>query len=387
MRHRRVAIILGTRPEAIKLAAVARALASTPCVETRIIATGQHAGLAADALALLPTPPLDLGLMTTAQSPGDFLGRATAALTAELARWTPDIAVVQGDTGSALGGALAAFQSGVPVAHVEAGLRTGDLAAPFPEEGNRRLIAAIAAHHFAPTAAARAALRREGVDPATIHLVGNPGVDTLLQTDRAVRDLPASPFGLPTPPPGHALLLATVHRRENHGPALDRIAAGLAHIARTEAAEIIVPLHPNPAVAGPLRRRLTGVPGIHLVAPLPYRALVWLVRRAALVLTDSGGLQEEAPTLGTPVLILRDTTERPEGVRAGAALVVGTQSDEIAGTARALLRHPELRAHMARPRRLYGRGDAGAKIAATLAAALGLETAPARDRHNLMSPA
>jgi len=378
MRRARVMVVMGTRPEAIKLAPVMAALRRRPEIEARLVVTGQHRGLIDGVLAQFDLQPdTDLDLMRADQAAGDLTARAMLAIGALLGSGRTEMAIVQGDTGSALAGALAAFQRRVPVAHVEAGLRTGDLASPFPEEGNRRLIGQVAALHFAPTAAARAALRREGVAAHAIEVTGNTGIDALLAVDARVRGNTRAP-GLPDLPTDLPVVLVTTHRRENHGAPLLRICEAVERIARHEACAIVVPVHPNPAVAGVLRARLGGIAGVHLTEPLAYEAFVWVLRRAALVLTDSGGVQEEAPVLGTPVLVLRDTTERPEGVRAGVAMLVGTDPLRIAGVARAILRDPEIAKWMGRPLRLYGKGDAAERIVARIAAALTGATEGAR---------
>ena len=380
MRRARVMVVMGTRPEAIKLAPVMAALRRRPEIEARLVVTGQHRGLIDGVLAQFDLQPdTDLDLMRADQAAGDLTARAMLAIGALLGSGRTEMAIVQGDTGSALAGALAAFQRRVPVAHVEAGLRTGDLASPFPEEGNRRLIGQVAALHFAPTAAARAALRREGVAAHAIEVTGNTGIDALLAVDARVRGNTRAP-GLPDLPTDLPVVLVTTHRRENHGAPLLRICEAVERIARHEACAIVMPVHPNPAVAGVLRARLRGIAGVHLTEPLAYEAFVWLLRRAALVLTDSGGVQEEAPVLGTPVLVLRDTTERPEGVKAGVAMLVGTDPMAIAGAARAVLRDDEVAKWMGRPLRLYGKGDAAPRIAARIAAELrpGVEEPSAR---------
>jgi len=370
MRRARVMVVMGTRPEAIKLAPVMAALRRRPEIEARLVVTGQHRGLIDGVLAQFDLQPdTDLDLMRADQAAGDLTARAMLAIGTLLGSGRTEMAIVQGDTGSALAGALAAFQRGVPVAHVEAGLRTGDLASPFPEEGNRRLIGQVAALHFAPTAAARAALRREGVAAHAIEVTGNTGIDALLAVDARVRGNTRAP-GLPDLPTDLPVVLVTTHRRENHGAPLLRICEAVERIARHEACAIVMPVHPNPAVAGVLRARLRGIAGVHLTEPLAYEAFVWLLRRAALVLTDSGGVQEEAPVLGTPVLVLRDTTERPEGVKAGVAMLVGTDPTRIAGAARAVLRDTEVARWMGRPLLLYGKGDASVRIAARIAGTL-----------------
>lgn len=366
MRRANVTVVMGTRPEAIKLAPVVAAIQARGELAARIIVTGQHRALIDGVLAHFDLRPhLDLDLMQPGQGTGDLAARVMMGVGEVLERERAEMVIVQGDTGSALGGALAGFHAAVPVAHVEAGLRTGDLASPFPEEGNRRVIGQVASLHFAPTTQARAALRREGIAAHAIEVTGNTGIDALLAVDARVRGN-ARGAGLPDLAPGRPLVLVTTHRRENHGVPLMRICEAVERIALHEDCAIVVPVHPNPAVASVLRSRLGWVAGVHLVEPLAYDTFVWALRRAALVLTDSGGVQEEAPALGTPVLVLRDTTERPEGVKAGVAMLVGTDPTRIAGAVRAVLRDAEVAKWMSRPLKLYGKGDAAPRIAARL---------------------
>ena len=386
MRRARIAVVMGTRPEAIKLAPVLAAIAVQPELEARLIVTGQHRALIDGVLAQFDLKPdVDLGLMRPGQRAGDLAARAMLGLGEVFAREPADIVVVQGDTASAYAAAMAGFHAGVPVAHVEAGLRTGDLASPFPEEGYRKLIGQIAALHFAPTRPARDALRREGVPEHVITVTGNTGIDALLAVDARVRSA-APPPGLAALPAGRPMILVTTHRRENQGAPLAAICEGVARIAAHEEAEIVVPVHPSPAVRATVHARIGRTPHVHLVEPLEYPAFVWALRRAALVLTDSGGVQEEAPALGTPVLVLRDTTERPEGVKAGTAMLVGTDPTRIAGAARAVLRDPQVRAWMSRPLALYGKGDAAVRIAARIAAHLRPQS-PRAEEASARSPA
>jgi len=366
----RVLVVAGTRPEAIKLAPVMHALAAQPGIVPRLCVTGQHRQMVDEVLALFGLEAhADLDLPRGDLAPGEFVARALLALGPVIARERPRIILVQGDTATAFAAALAGFHARVPVGHVEAGLRTGDLASPFPEEGNRRLIAQLATMHFAPNVEARAALRREGIAAGAIHVVGNTGVDALLAVDRAVTSggRPEGAARVAALGRDRPVVLVTAHRRENQGARLDAICDGVERIAAGEDADIVLPVHPNPAVSATVRARLGNTANIHLIDPLDYGSFVWLLRTATLVLTDSGGVQEEAPALGTPVLVMRDTTERPEGIKAGVAMMVGTDPQRIAGAARAILRDPATRAWMSRPMRLYGRGDAARKIARIVA--------------------
>lgn len=370
----RVLVVAGTRPEAIKLAPVVHALARERGVEPRLCVTGQHREMLDEVLALFGlAPDHDLDLPRGNLAPGEFVGRAMLALGPVIADEAPDIVLVQGDTATALAAATAAFHARVPIGHVEAGLRTGDMASPFPEEGYRKLIAQLAALHFAPSVAARNALKREGVAPSTIFVVGNTGVDALLAVARRIEasDVAAATSecyaGLGRDRP---LILVTTHRRENQGDNLDAICEGIARIAARENADILMPLHPNPAVSRQVRARLGETPNVRLIGPLDYPSFVWLLRTAALALTDSGGVQEEGPALGTPVLVMRDTTERPEGIEAGVSEIVGTNPDLIAAAVHEILHNPLRRAAMSRRMRLYGGGDAAPRIARIVARTL-----------------
>ena len=285
--------------------------------------------------------------------------------------------VVQGDTASAFAGAQAAAYARLPVIHIEAGLRSGD-DEPFPEEMHRRLIAQIAAVHFAPTETARAALLGEGVAAGSIHVTGNTGIDALQWMQTRIADDPALAAGLALRfariDPARPMILATVHRRENHGAPLGRILAALSDLAAD--AEIVLPVHPHPAVAGPVLKALAGREGVHLLPPLDYPGFVWLLRRATLVLTDSGGVQEEAPALGVPALVLRSVTERREGIDSGNALLVGTQRAAIVAAARDLLFQPLALGRMSEPALPYGDGSAAERIADVLERTFGRAAMP-----------
>ena len=347
--------VLGTRPEAIKLAPV---IAALPRAAVTIVLTGQHHDLARAALAHFNLfADFDLALMRRGWSPATFVATAMPAIGRLIARIAPAVVVVQGDTATAIAAALAASYGKVPLAHVEAGLRSGEND-PFPEELQRRLIAQMATIHFAPTAAAAAALRREGVSAAAIHVTGNPVIDALHATAAGLGDADAATT--------RPLVLVTAHRRENHGAPMAAIGEALATLAQPDDLDIVVPLHPHPQSGPVLARRLRGLPGITLSPPLDYPAFVALLRRARLVLTDSGGVQEEAPAFGCPVLILRDVTERGEGVAAGAARLVGTNTAIIVAAVRELVDDDRAHARMSRASLPYGDGHAGCRIAAQL---------------------
>jgi UDP-N-acetylglucosamine 2-epimerase (non-hydrolysing) len=366
-----VLVVFGTRPELIKLAPVLRALRAAPDVfQVRVAVTAQHRDLLDPLLALFDIrPDVDLNIMRADQSPADVVARVLTGLAPLLTRarsdWMPDWMIVQGDTTTTLAAALAARYHAVHIAHVEAGLRTGRLDRPFPEEANRRLVGAIADLHFAPTTGARDNLLREGIAPDRVTVTGNTGIDALewavAQPPPAdVDDLIAGATG--------SVILVTAHRRESFGAPLEQICLALRDLAARfgPTVRIIYPVHPNPNVDGPVRRLLSNVPGIALTAPVSYLTLVHLMHRARLVLTDSGGMQEEAPSLGKPVLVLRDTTERPEGVAAGTARLVGTDRARIVAETARLLEDPGEYARMAQAVNPYGDGHASERIVGVL---------------------
>ena len=365
-----ILIVAGTRPEAIKLAFVIRALKD---FDVRLIATGQHLELFDAALRDAGLKPdISLDLMRPGQDPATFLARTAPQLAAAMAKIQPALVLVQGDTATAYAGALAAHRLGFPIAHVEAGLRTSRIDDPFPEELFRRAIARLATLHFAPTERAAAALLRENIKPCNIHVTGNTGIDHLFDAIKAVAPARSLPSDLNISSP---FAIATVHRRENRGARLRSIGLGLERTATMLNLPIILPLHPAPELQ-PLRALLSGNKWISVIAPLDHASMVHLQANASLVLTDSGGLQEEAVTLGTPVVILRDETERQEAVLAGRACLAGADPDRISESAAKLLlagRFP--------PSSLFGDGKAGSRIANLIADWLnGLTGTPARAR-------
>jgi UDP-N-acetylglucosamine 2-epimerase (non-hydrolysing) len=360
--------VAGTRPEALKLAPVVLELRrrGRPLI---LVATGQHRELLADALADFGlVADVDLAIMRDGQSPADVVGALIPALARLFEVQQPAAVLVQGDTASTLAAAQAAAYARRPLVHVEAGLRSGH-AEPFPEELHRRMIAQLADLHFAPTVAAAAALRVEGIAPAAIHVTGNTGIDALRLMQMRLRDEPALAAAQAARFAGidgrRPWLLLTVHRRENHGPRLTGVLAAAAELAAD--AEIIMPLHPSPAVRGPAEAAMGGRPGVHLLPPLDYPAFVWLMGRATLALTDSGGVQEEAPAFGLPLLVLRDVTERREGIASGNARLVGTDRSTIVLAARRLLGDAGARRQMSEAALPYGNGNASRRIADVLA--------------------
>ena len=356
---------MGTRPEAIKLAPVVMELGRRPDFHLRLCATGQHRELLDQALASFDlTPDVDLGIMSPGQSLATVTARAVEGLFAVIARERPDVVLVQGDTTTTFCGALAAFYNQVAVAQVEAGLRTPFKYAPFPEEINRRLTTRLVDHHFAPTERAREALLAEGVPDACIHVTGNTVIDALLMTRDRMRERPPSlPHGLGERMNGQAMVLVTGHRRESFGEGFRNICLGIRDAAEAVPEALFVyPVHLNPQVQAPVGELLGAHPRVLLVESLPYEPFVWLMDRCTVVLTDSGGVQEEAPSLGKPVLVMRDTTERPEGIAAGNARLVGTSRQRIASELITLLRDPNERAKMTSVNNPYGDGRAAQRI-------------------------
>jgi UDP-N-acetylglucosamine 2-epimerase (non-hydrolysing) len=357
--HARVLVTYGTRPEAIKMAPVVAALRAEPDrFEAIVCTTAQHREMVDQVQDLFGlAPDLDLDLMTPGQELNELAGRVLDGIDGVLRDVEPDWLLVQGDTTTAMVAALAAFHRGVRVGHVEAGLRTGDLASPFPEEANRRIVDLVADAQFAPTARAAAALRREGVDDDRIFLTGNTVVDAL--------GMVADTLGAE---PRADEVLITVHRRESFGEPMVGIFDAIGELAdRFPDLRWIFPVHRNPNVQGPAEDALAGRPNVELLDPLDYVTLVRHLMRARLVLTDSGGIQEEAPTFGTPVLVLREKTERPEGVEAGVARLVGVDRDAIVTAATEVLGDEAVHRSMASTANPYGDGHAAGRIAAVLA--------------------
>ncbi len=368
----RLLFVIGTRPEAIKMAPVIAACRRhRACGAVRVCATAQHREILdpfLDEFGIVPD--VDLDVMREDQTPTEVAARVLRGLDPVLDRERPDIVGVQGDTTSAMAAALAAFHRRIPVAHVEAGLRTPDPLVPWPEEMNRRVLGRLASLHFAPTAGARRNLLREGVPAGRILVTGNPGADALIRVKRRL-DRGGTPVGLAGAPPLPAkYVLVTLHRRENLGRGIEGVCLALLDLLdRDPDLAVVWPVHPNPSVRETVDRVLAGVRGggrLHLVPPLPYADFVALMARCHFVISDSGGVQEEAPALGRPVLCARDVTERPEGVRAGAVRLVGTDRARIVEAAMELLSDPSAVRRMARERLLYGDGHAAPRIARAL---------------------
>jgi UDP-N-acetylglucosamine 2-epimerase (non-hydrolysing) len=360
----KILVIFGTRPEAIKLCPVVLELRSRPQFQVEVCVTAQHRALLDQVLTAFEVEPEhDLDLMRPDQTLSESAGRILAALDPLLAARQPDLILVQGDTTTTLCGALAAFHRRIPVGHVEAGLRTWDNWQPFPEEMNRVLTTRLATLHFAATEWAARNLLAEGVLQRHIAITGNPGIDAVLYVrDRLERGLLRGP-GWPQLDPAKKLIAVTAHRRESFGEGFQRICSALARLAQRADVQIVYPVHPNPNVQEPVRQQLGGLRNVFLLEPLDYVAFVDLMRRAWLLITDSGGVQEEGPSLGKPILVMREKTERPEAVEAGTVRLVGTDPERIVGEASRLLDDREEYDRLARVHNPYGDGLASRRIA------------------------
>ena len=363
----KVLTVFGTRPEAIKMAPLVLALADADDIDAKVCVTGQHREMLDQVLTLFAiAPDFDLDIMQTQQSLDDVVTRIISRLTPVLKMSAPDLILVHGDTATTFAASLAAYYLQIPVGHVEAGLRTGDLYSPWPEEGNRKLTAAIAVLHFAPTYFAKQNLLKEGI-VNNIEVTGNTVIDALLMIktriaqDASLATMLASQ--LPALASEQRVILVTGHRRESFGDGFERICNALVEIAELHPdAKIIYPVHFNPNVQEPVNRLLNDVSNIQLIDPLDYLPFVYLMSRADIILTDSGGIQEEAPSLGKPVLVMRDTTERPEALQAGTVRLVGTDTAKIVVAVSRLLNDKEEYARMSQAHNPYGDGHACARI-------------------------
>lgn len=366
MRH--ILIVFGTRPEAIKLAPLIKTLQRQGEFRLTLCATGQHRQMLDQVLSQFAIrPDIDLNIMSTQQSLADLHARLLPALQGVLRQSQPDLVLVHGDTSSAFIAALAAYYQQIPLAHIEAGLRTGDLYAPYPEEANRRLISVLARYHFAPTPQAREHLRREGVAAERIWVTGNTVIDALNMMLQNIADNPplaqqlAADFAFLDPQ--KTCILVTCHRRENQGDRLERICQALATLAKRHPnMQIVFPVHLSSQVRTPVRQHLAGIENVFLLEPQPYLPFVYLMSRADLILTDSGGIQEEANALSKPILLMRDATERTEAVDAGTMTLVGTDTETLVRETLRKLARPTLPASPF----FYGDGHASERIAAIL---------------------
>ena len=363
----KVLVVFGTRPEAIKMAPVVRALAECGAIRPVVCLTGQHRDMLAGILDFFAVrSDHDLAIMRPDQDLVYVTSAVLAGVQRVLAAEKPDWVLVHGDTTSAMAAAMAAFYAGMRIGHVEAGLRTGDLRRPWPEEMNRSVIDRLADALFAPTESARANLLAENMAAGRIAVTGNTVVDALLAVRDALDRDPAirreAAAGFEFLDPGRRLILVTGHRRESFGRGFEQICAGLRDIARRPDVQIVYPVHLNPAVQAPVRRILGDLPNVHLLEPLDYVPFVYLMTRSHIILTDSGGIQEEAPSLGKPVLVMREVTERPEAVAAGTVALVGADARRISQAAGELLDSAERYAGFARAHNPYGDGLASRRI-------------------------
>ncbi|WP_354697758.1 UDP-N-acetylglucosamine 2-epimerase [Paraconexibacter sp. AEG42_29] len=361
-----VMVCLGTRPEAIKLGPVIAALRADPGLDVCAVSTGQHREMLDQVVDVLGIQiDVELGLMQPSQAPEAFTARALVALGEVVADRRPAAVLVQGDTATTLSGALAAFYQQVPIGHVEAGLRTGDLARPFPEEGTRSMIGRIARWHFCATDGNRANLLREGIHDDAIEVTGSTVIDALLAT--AARPLPAGGEQLLPPKQAATRILVTMHRRETHGSGQLALCEAIAQVAERGDVEVVLPMHLSPVVRESVQAKPGGRDRVHLLDPLDYHTFVHALRDADIVLTDSGGVQEEAPSFGVPVLVMRDTTERPEGVDAGCVRLSGTSPEAVKADLEQLLDDRDAYDAMSQAANPYGDGLASGRIVARLA--------------------
>jgi UDP-N-acetylglucosamine 2-epimerase (non-hydrolysing) len=364
--------VFGTRPEAIKMAPLAIALGNDPSVDAKICVTGQHREMLDQVLNLFElVPDFDLNIMKPSQDLTDVTVRILEGLRSVFAEFVPDVVLVHGDTATTFAASLAAYYHRIPVAHVEAGLRTGDIYSPWPEEGNRKLTGALANFHFAPTQTSQANLLKEGVPEKNVLVTGNTVIDALmmvidrLKTDEQLRESAAKPSSFISSE--RRIVLVTGHRRESFGDGFERICEALAHIANTHKnVDIIYPMHMNPNVREPVNRILKDINNVYLIEPLDYLPFVYLMDKSYLILTDSGGIQEEAPSLGKPVLVMRDTTERPEALKAGTVKLVGTDVQTMIAEVDELLNSQSAYDKMSFAHNPYGDGNASRRIVESL---------------------
>lgn len=368
----KVLTVFGTRPEAIKMAPLVHALAQEEGIESRLCVTAQHREMLDQVLQLFSiVPDYDLNIMQPGQGLTEITSRILEGLKTVFSDFTPDVVLVHGDTTTTFAASLAAFYHRIPVGHVEAGLRTGDLWSPWPEEANRTLTGHLASYHFTPTTSSQQNLLRENLPAQRIFVTGNTVIDALfwvrdrVLSDDALRNSLAARY--PFLAADKKMILVTGHRRESFGDGFERICNALAEIARLHPdTQIVYPVHLNPNVSEPVKRILSGIDNIILIEPQEYLPFVWLMDRAWLILTDSGGIQEEAPSLGKPVLVMRDTTERPEAVAAGTVMLVGTDGAKIVSEVNRLLTDEEAWHTMSRAHNPYGDGLACQRIVQAL---------------------
>jgi UDP-N-acetylglucosamine 2-epimerase (non-hydrolysing) len=367
MKKKKILFIFGTRPEAIKMAPIINECQKHPAIEAKVCITGQHKEMLQQVLDFFQiTPDFDLSLMAHNQTLFDITSNALKGIEQILNKYHPDVILVQGDTTTAMAGAMAGFYKKIKVGHVEAGLRSGDIYAPFPEEVNRRIISTMCTYHFAPTPMAKANLEKENYREH-IFITGNTVIDALLEGVEKVRSLKNIKSKFSFLDEAKKMILVTAHRRESFGKSFENICNALLHIAKANPDfEIVYPVHLNPNVQEIVYKTLSGQPNIHLIKPVSYPQLLWLMDRSYLVITDSGGIQEEAPSLGKPVLVMRDVTERQEGVDAGTAILVGTEKQNIIAATQRLIDDRAAYETMAKAVNPYGDGTSARQIVSLL---------------------
>lgn len=374
--RKRVLLVFGTRPEAIKMGPLVKSIEGEPGFSTRVCVTAQHRQMLDQVLDLFEIDPhYDLDIMKPGQDLFSITSDILMRIGGVYSDFRPDVVLVHGDTTTSFVTTLAAFYHRIPVGHVEAGLRTGNMYSPWPEEANRKLTGALARYHFSPTDAAKENLLRENVDQDSIYVTGNTVIDALLMVNGKLDRSPALEYELATRFPflrdGSRMVLITGHRRENFGDGFERICGAISRLAsRFPDVDFAYPVHLNPNVRNPVGRILAGIANVHLIEPQDYLPFVWLMKRSTLILTDSGGVQEEAPSLGKPVLVMRDTTERPEAVDAGTVRLVGTDEDRIVHAVSELLTDVSSYERMSRAHNPYGDGMACSRIIEALADSL-----------------
>ncbi|EMV1646960.1 UDP-N-acetylglucosamine 2-epimerase (non-hydrolyzing) [Escherichia coli] len=368
MTKKKILTVFGTRPEAIKMAPLVHALAADDRFEAKCCVTAQHREMLDQVLELFEiTPDYDLNLMKAGQTLNDVTARIVQEIKPVLQEFQPDVVLVHGDTATTFAASLAAYYEQIEVGHVEAGLRAGNIYSPWPEEANRRLTGVLTKYHFSPTETSKENLLRENVSPEDIFVTGNTVIDALLMVKHKIdtnQDLNATLVAqFPFLDESRKLILVTGHRRESFGGGFERICEALAKTAKMHPeAQILYPMHLNPNVREPVNRILAGIENVHLVEPQQYLPFIYLMSRASIILTDSGGIQEEAPSLGKPVLVMRDTTERPEAVEAGTVKLVGTDTNNIVSQLKKLLTDTDAYNEMSRAHNPYGDGLSSERI-------------------------
>lgn len=365
---KKVMVIFGTRPEAIKMAPVVKALKAEPTLEVKVCVTAQHRQMLDQVMEIFGlTADFDLNVMAPNQTLGDVTCKVLKGIEGVFAEWKPDMILVQGDTTTVMAAALAAFYHKIEIGHVEAGLRTGNLYSPWPEEANRLLAGCLATQHYAPTPRSQANLLKENKDPKTVFMTGNTVIDALheavkiMDSNVELKAKLAAQF--PFLDPTKRLVLVTGHRRENFGDGFIHICEAIKRVASRDDVQVVYPMHMNPNVRKPVNEILGGLNNVHLIEPLDYLSFLYMMRQSYLIMTDSGGVQEEAPSLGKPVIVMRDTTERPEAVDAGTVILAGTETEAMASAAEKLLDDKAFYEKMAHAVNPYGDGKAAKRIA------------------------